>query len=196
MPRHPWPRTLGYWGLAVWVACLTCLWPALPLLLSQARGVIALAMITGVFAGLAAVLGMPLLTAWSGGTGLLNLTVALLLTAHPPDFWGGLSAGLLLLALLDSHQCWAYARRCQVAPGVVRTLLGASLRLSSVAVAGSLMLAVIVSVFTPLLVGLATAGMVTIAGAILFIGCFAAFLYTTSQGTVVRNLDAWDQTSD
>ena len=62
--------------------------------------------------------------------GLVNLTLALLLTTSPPNLWVGLSAGLTLLALLDGNQCVAYLRHCQVGPGVLAQLFGTLVRLS------------------------------------------------------------------
>ena len=93
--------------LSLWLGLLTLLWSCQPLLLSQARGIVVLALFTGVLAGLGGLTGVRLLVVWSGGVGVLNLTLALLLTASAPNLWVGLSAGLTLLALLDGNQCVA-----------------------------------------------------------------------------------------
>src|SRR5215510_16418885 len=89
--------------LSFWLGVLTLLWACHPLLLSQARGIVVLALFAGVLAGLGGLTGVRLLIVWSGGVGVVNLTLALLLIASPPNLWIGLSAGLTLLALLDGR---------------------------------------------------------------------------------------------
>src|SRR6266571_6864902 len=121
--------------MGLWLGLLTLLWSLQPLLFSQARGIVVLALLSGVLAVLGGLTSMRLLVVWSGGVGLLNLTLALLLTAAPPNLWVGLSAGLTLLALLDGHQCVAYLRYCQVEPGVLAALFGTLARLSGLSLA-------------------------------------------------------------
>src|SRR5215471_14788455 len=111
--------------LALWLGLLTLLWSLQPLLFSQARGIVVLALLSGVLATLGGLTSVRLFVVWSGGVGLLNLTMALLLTAYRPNLWVGLSAGLTLLALLDGQQCFAYLRYCQIEPGVVTALFRA-----------------------------------------------------------------------
>ena len=60
--------------------------------------------------------------------GLSNLTLALILSAHPPDFWVGLSAGLTLLALLDGNQRFSYLRHCHLESGVLAVMLDTFIR--------------------------------------------------------------------
>ena len=121
--------------LSLWLGLLTLLWACQPLLISQARGIVVLALFAGVLAGLGGLTGVQLLVVWSGGVGVLNLTLALLLTASPPHLWVGLSAGLTLLALLDGNQCVAYLRHCQIGPGVLVQIFRHLVRLSAWSVA-------------------------------------------------------------
>src|SRR5262249_56909055 len=90
--------------VGLWLGLVTLLWSLHALVWSQARGIVVLALLSGVLAVLGGLTSVRLFVVWSGGVGLLNLTMALLLTAYPPNLWVGLSAGLTLLALLDGHQ--------------------------------------------------------------------------------------------
>ena len=90
--------------LSLWLGGLSLLWACQPLLVSQARGIVVLALFTGVLAGLGGLTGLRVLVVWSGGVGIVNLTLALLLTASPPHLWMGLSAGLTLLLLARIHR--------------------------------------------------------------------------------------------
>ena len=62
--------------LSLWLGLLTLLWSCYPLLISQARGIVVLALFTGVLAGLGGLTGVRLLVVWSGGAGVVNLTLA------------------------------------------------------------------------------------------------------------------------
>src|SRR5918911_704555 len=150
--------------LGLWLGLLALLWSLHPLLLSQARGIVVLALLAGVLAVLGGLTSVRLFVVWSGGIGLLNLTMALLLTASPPNLWLGLSAGLTLLALLDGNQCVAYLRHCQVGPGVLAQLFGTLV-----------------------------AGYMTMLGAAAFVGFFPAFLLATSRWATLRTQDEWGE---
>ncbi len=152
-----------------------------------------LALFTGVLAGLGALTGLRVLVVWSGGLGMLNLTLALLLTGSPPYLWTGLSAGLTLLALLDGNQCVAYLWYCEVGPGVLTELFGTLIRLSGWSLAAGVSVGYLVTVlYTPHL-ATAAAGYVTILGAGIFVGFLAAFLLTTSHWSTLRTQDDWDE---
>src|SRR5262249_50697166 len=134
-----------------------------------------------------------LFVVWSGGIGLLNLTMALLLTAYPPTLWVGLSAGLTLFALLDGQQCFAYLRHCQIEPGVVTELFRALARLSGWSLAAGVGVGLLVTQLHSQQINTAAAGYMTIIGAGIFVGCFAAFLLTTGYWSALRTPDAWDK---
>ncbi|HEY5866570.1 MAG TPA: hypothetical protein VI542_13635 [Candidatus Tectomicrobia bacterium] len=179
--------------LSLWLGVLTLLWSCQPLLISSARGIVVLALFTGVLAGLGALTGLRVLVVWSGGLGMLNLTLALLLTGSPPYLWTGLSAGLTLLALLDGNQCVAYLWYCEVGPGVLTELCGTLIRLSGWSLAAGVSVGYLVTVlYTPHL-ATAAAGYVTILGAGIFVGFLAAFLLTTSHWSTLRTQDDWDE---
>ena len=179
--------------LSLWLGVLTLLWSCQPLLISSARGIVVLALFTGVLAGLGALTGLRVLVVWSGGLGMLNLTLALLLTGSPPYLWTGLSAGLTLLALLDGNQCVAYLWYCEVGPGVLTELFGTLIRLSGWSLAAGVSVGYLVTVlYTPHL-ATAAAGYVTILGAGIFVGFLAAFLLTTSHWSRFRTQDDWDE---
>jgi hypothetical protein len=167
--------------LSVWLGMITLVWSLQPLLVSQARGIVVLALLTGVLAGLGSLTSMPVLVVWSGGVGLFNLTLALLLTAYPPTLWIGLSAGLTLLALLDGHQCFFYLRHCQVGPGVTAALFRALVRLSGWSLAMGIGMGLLVMQLHQQPVDTSAAGYLTIVGAAVFVGFFAAFLLVTSH---------------
>jgi len=172
---------------------LTLLWSLQPLLLSQARGIVVLALLCGVLAALGGLTSVRLLMVWSGGIGLLNLTMALLLTAYPPNLWVGLSAGVTLLALLDGHQSFAYLRHCQIEPGVVVALGGTLVRLSGWSLAAGVGVGLLVTQLYSQRVDTAAAGYMTIIGAGVLIGFFAAFLLATSHWSALRTQGAWDE---
>ena len=151
--------------LSLWLGLLTLLWSCQPLLISQARGIVVLALFAGVLAGLGGLTGVRLLVVWSGGVGMVNLTLALLLTASPPHLWVGLSAGLTLLALLDGNQCVAYLRHCQVGPGVLAQLFGTLVRLSGWSLAAGVSVGYLVTVLHAPHMDTVAAGYMTILGA-------------------------------
>lgn len=182
--------------VGLWVGMLTLLWSLQPLLLSQARGIVVLALLSGVLAALGGLTSVRLLMVWSGGIGLLNLTMALLLTAHPPNLWIGLSAGLTLLALLDGQQCFAYLRRCQIEPGVVAALFGTLVRLSGWSLAAGIGVGLLVIQLHSQRVDTAAAGYMTIIGAAVLVGFFAAFLLATSHWSGLRTEEDWDEKDD
>jgi hypothetical protein len=179
--------------LSLWLGLLTLLWSCQPLLLSQARGIVVLALFAGVLAGLGSLTGVRLLVVWSGGVGLVNLTLALLLTASPPHLWVGLSAGLTLLALLDGNQCVAYLRHCQIGPGVLVQLLGTLVRLSGWSLAAGVSVGYLVTALHAPHRDTVAAGYMTILGAGLFVGFFAAFLLISSRWSAFRTQDEWGE---
>ena len=167
----------GKIGLAIWLSLVTLLWALYPLLFSQARGVLVLAIITGVCAALGWLGSLQVLVFWSGIFGLVNATLALVLTSQPSNLWVGLGLGLTLLALLDGSQRFAYLRHCQVESGVISVLLDTFVRLSGLSLATSL---VLVTLGTHL-AGFSVAGFLTIAGVGVFVGCFTLFLLYSSH---------------
>ncbi|MGH8065975.1 MAG: hypothetical protein ACRERE_12245 [Candidatus Entotheonellia bacterium] len=168
-------------GLACWLGLITLLWSLYPLLFSQARGVVMLVILTGGLALFGWMTGTQFLVAWSGGLGLFNLTLTLVITAQPPNLWVGLSAGITLLALLDGSQRFAYLRHCQVEPGVLTAWLGVFMRLTGLSLMAGIALALLV-VNLPTQGEIASAaGLLTIAGASLFVGVLALLLLYTSR---------------
>ena len=152
-----------------------------------------LALLTGVLAVLGGLTRVPLLVVWSGGVGLFNLTMALLLTAYPPSLWIGLSAGLTLLALLDGHQCMVSLRHCQVESGVMAALFGALARLSGWSLAAGVGVGLLVTQLRSQPEDTSIAGYLTIIGAAVFVGFFAAFLLTTSHWSGLKTQDDWGE---
>ena len=179
--------------LSLWLGLLTLLWACHPLLLSQARGIVVLALFAGVLAGLGGLTGVRLLVVWSGGVGMVNLTLALLLTASPPNLWVGLSAGLTLLALLDGNQCVAYLWHCQVGPGVLAEIFGTLVRLSGWSLAAGISVGYLVTALYAPRMDTVAAGYITILGAGVFVGFFAAFLLVTSRWAAFRTQDEWGE---
>ena len=179
--------------LSLWLGLLTLLWSCHPFLVSQARGIVVLALFAGVLAGLGGLTGVRLLVVWSGAVGLLNLTLALLLTAAAPNLWVGLSAGLTLLALLDGNQCVAYLWHCQVGPGVLTQLFGTLVRLSGWSLAAGVSVGYLVTALYAPRMDTVAAGYMTILGAGVFVGFFAAFLLATSRWAALRTQDEWGE---
>jgi hypothetical protein len=168
-------------GLACWLGLVTLLWSLYPLLFSQARGVIVLTLFTAALAVSGWVFGMPLLVVWSGALGLVGLTLALVLTAQPPNVWIGLSAGITLLALLDGSQRFAYLKHCHVEPGVLTAWLAVFMRLAGLSLAAGIALVLLV-VNLPTRGGMTSgAGVLTIVGASLFVGVLALLVLYTSR---------------
>ncbi len=183
-------------GWSLWVSLLAGLWALQPLLLSQARGIVVLALLVGVLAGLGIATGTQLCVVWSGALGVINLGLALLITVHPTSLWVGLSAGLLLLGLLDGQQSLIYLRHCQVESGVTTALLGAYVRLSSWSLLAGISLTVLLVQLSSLHITATAAGYLTIVGAGIFVAFFAAFLLATSQWTERKNQDDVAETLD
>jgi hypothetical protein len=168
-------------GLACWLGLITLLWSLYPLLFSQARGIVMLVILTAGLALLGWMAGMQFLVVWSGGLGLFNLTLTLVITAQPPNLWLGLSAGITLLALLDGSHRFAYLRHCHVEPGVLTVWLGVFMRITGLSlVAGIAVALLVVNLPTQGEVASAT-GLLTIAGASLFVGVLALLLLYTSR---------------
>jgi hypothetical protein len=138
--------------------------------------VVILAMVTTLLALIGWLLGVPVLVALSGGLGIVNLTMALLLTAQSPNLWVGLSAGIALLALLDSSHRFSYLRECQIEPGVTVAWLGVFMRISGLSVAAGVALAFLLVNLSQGGSLLSVAGLLTIAGAGMFVGGVALFL--------------------
>ena len=182
--------------LSLWLGVLTLLWSCHPLLISQARGIVVLALFAGVLAGLGGLTGVRPLVVWSGGVGMVNLTLALLLTGAPPNLWVGLSAGLTLLALLDGNQCVAYLRHCQIGPGVLAEIFGTLVRLSGWSLAAGVSVGYLVTALYAPHMDTVAAGYMTILGAAVFVGFFAAFLLTTSRWSALRTQDEWGEKGD
>jgi hypothetical protein len=168
-------------GLGCWLGLMTLLWSLHPLLFSRARGVVMLMLLTGVLALVGWLTGFQLLVVWSGALGLVNLTLTLILTAQPPNLWVGLSAGITLLALLDGSHRFAYLRRCQVEPGVLAAWLGVFLRISGLSLAAGVALAQLVLHLADQSALAPAAGLLTIAGAAMFVGVVGLFLRYTSR---------------
>ena len=179
--------------LSLWLGLLTLLWSCHPLLVSQARGIVVLVLFAGVLAGLGGLTGVRLLVVWSGGVGVVNLTLALLLTASPLNLWMGLSAGLMLLALLDGNQCVAYLWHCQVGPGVLAEIFGTLVRLSGWSLAAGVSVGYLVTALYAPHMDTVAAGYMTILGAGVFVGFFAAFLLATSRWAGLRTQDEWGE---
>jgi hypothetical protein len=182
--------------LNLWLGLISLLWSCQPLLLSQARGIVVLALFSSVLAALGGLTNVRLFVVWSGGVGLLNLTLVLLLTAAPPNLWIGLSAGLTLLALLDGHQCVAYLRYCQIEPGVLAVLFGTLIRLGGLSLAAGVGTGLLVIALYDPPVETSVAGYMTIIGAGGFVGFFAAFLLVTSRWSALKTQDDWGEKDD
>ena len=84
----------GKIALNIWLGLAIALWSLYPLFYTQARGVQLLAALTGVLAvwGWLNAIAAPVF--WSALTGLINATLALVLTSHPPNLWAGLGGGI------------------------------------------------------------------------------------------------------
>jgi hypothetical protein len=120
--------------------------------------------------------GYQLCVVWSGIMGLGNLTLSLLITGQTPNFWAGSSAGLTLFALLDGSHCFAYLRRCHLEPGMLGVFFMAFLRLCGWSLtAGLSVMTLLIVLHTPA-ANSTTAGLLTIAGAVVFVGGFAVFM--------------------
>jgi xanthine/uracil/vitamin C permease (AzgA family) len=171
----------GKIGLMVWLILVTALWALHPILLAPARGIVVLAATTGLLALCGWIGGTQVLVFWSGIVGLLNITLALILAAHPPSLWTGLSAGLALLALLDGSQRYAYVRHCHVEPGVLSSMIDTFIRLSSLSIVAGLVVGGILVSLSPHLRGLSLVSLLTLAGAALFAGAFAIFLLHSNR---------------
>lgn len=168
-------------GWTIWFVCLVLLWSVQPLFLTQARSVIIFGLLTALLALLGGLFGLAALLVWSAAVGLCNLTLALLLTAYPPALWVGLSAGLLLLAFLDSGQRLMYIRHCWLAPGVTKELLRPGVILSGITLLVGLGLGGIVVSWSTSTLRLASPGIFTISGACILVGFLAIFLLYTNR---------------
>ncbi|ETW93427.1 hypothetical protein [Candidatus Entotheonella palauensis] len=171
----------GKIALTIWVGLATVLWTLLPLFFAQARGIQFLAVLTGLFAVWGWLGGSAVLMFWSAFTGLINATLALVLTAHPPNLWAGLSAGLLLFALLDGHQRWAYVRHCELESGMFIGLLEPFIRVSALAIVAGFAMGLLLIALNALPFQASYVGALTIAGAALFAGAFTLFLLHTNR---------------
>jgi hypothetical protein len=168
-------------GLRCWLGLMTLLWSLHPVLFVQSRGVIMLTVVTGGLGLVGWLTGVQFLVVWSGCLGLVNLTVALVFTAQAPNVWVGLSAGLTLLALLDGSHRFAYLRHCQVELGVLTAWLGVFIRVSGLSLAAGVALALLI-VNLPNQGAIASAaGLLTIAGAAMFVGVVALLLLYTNR---------------
>ena len=168
-------------GLGCWLGLITLLWALHPLLFSRARGVLILVLLTAGLAFLGWLTDTQFLVVWSGGLGLSTLTLTLMITAQPPNFWIGLSAGIALLALLDGSQRFAYLRHCQIEAGVLPVMLAVFMRLSALSLAAGLGVALLVVHLPTQAPVAAAAGLLTIAGAGVFVGLLALLLLYTSR---------------
>lgn len=167
--------------LAVWLTLVTAIWALHPLLFTHARSVVLLSLVTGLFAVAGWQRNLKVLIFWSGLVGLLNMTLALLLTAQPPSFWVGLSAGLTLLALLDGSQRYAYIQLCQVECGVLVAMLDTFVRLSGLCIVTSLAIGALLLIWSSRLSSFSLAGFLTLAGASIFAGFFTLFILYTNH---------------
>jgi hypothetical protein len=168
-------------GLGCWLGLMTLLWSLHPLFYAQSRGVVVFVVLTGGLALAGWLTGIQPLVVCSGGLGLVNLTLALVLTAQAPSVWVGLSAGLTLLALLDGSQRFSYLRHCQVEPGVLTAWLGVYLRVSGLSVAAGVALALLIVNLPNQGAVASAAGVLTIAGAATFVGVVALLLLYTNR---------------
>jgi hypothetical protein len=168
-------------GLACWLGLLSVLWSVYPLALSQARGVVMLVILTAGLALLGWLTGMQFLVGWSGGLGLLNLTLTLVMTAQPPNLWLGLSAGITLLALLDGSQRYAYLRHCHVESGVLMAWLGTFMRISGLSLLAGMAVALLVVHLPTQGEVTSAASLLTIAGASLLVTVLALLLLYTGR---------------
>lgn len=168
-------------GVGCWLGLMTLLWSLHPLFFVQSRGVIVVVVVTGGLALLGWLTGIQFLVVWSGGLGLVNLTVALVLAAQAPNVWLGLSAGLTLLALLDGSHRFSYLRHCQVEPGVLTAWLGVFLRASGLSVAAGVALGLLIVNLPNQGAMASAAGLLTIVGAVMFVGVVALLLLYTNR---------------
>ncbi len=171
----------GKIALTIWLGFATLLWTLHPLFYTQARGIQILAALTGLFAILGWLSSAPVFTFWSALTGLINVTLALVLTAHPPNLWLGLSIGLLLFALLDGQQRWAYIRHCQLESGMSTAMFEPFLRISVLATAVGLVVGSFLVAFNDVSFSPSYVGILTITGAALFAGALTLFLLYTNR---------------
>ncbi|WP_089719487.1 hypothetical protein [Candidatus Entotheonella palauensis] len=171
----------GKIALTIWVGLATVLWTLHPLLFTQARGIQFLAALTGLLAVWGWLSGSAVSMFWSAFTGLINATLALVLTAHPPNLWAGLSVGLLLFALLDGHQRWSYVRHCELESGMFIAMLEPFVRVSALAVIAGLVMGMILIALNALPFHASYVGALTIVGAALFAGAFTLFLLHTNR---------------
>jgi hypothetical protein len=167
-------------GVEIWVGSLALCWSGYPLLFSHAQGVLVLSVITAILAILGCVTGWQPVVMWSGAIGLANLTLALLVTASPPNLWVGLSAGIVLLALVDGSHRLTYLRRCWLAPGVLPELCSTFVRLSGLTLGVGFLLGMLLIPLGHFSIA-TTTGVITIVGACLFVGALAVFLRYTSR---------------
>ena len=167
-------------GVEILVGSLALCWAGYPLLFSHAQGVVVLSVITAILAILGCVTGWQPVVMWSGGLGLGNLTLALLVTASPPNLWVGLSAGIVLLALVDGSHRLTYLRHCWLAPGVLPELCSTFVRLSGLTLGVGFLLGMLLIPLGHFSIA-TTTGVVTIVGACLFVGALAVFLRYTSR---------------
>jgi hypothetical protein len=168
-------------GLGCWLGLMTLLWSLHPLFYVQSRGVIVFVVLTAGLAFGGWLTGIHFLVVCSGGLGLVNLTAALVLTAQAPNVWLGLSAGLTLLALLDGSHRFSYLRHCQVEPGVLTAWLRVFIRVSGFSVAAGVALALLIVNLPNQGTIASAAGVLTIAGAAIFVGLVALLLLYTSR---------------
>jgi hypothetical protein len=170
-------------GLGCWLGLMTLLWSLHPLFYVQSRGVMVFVVLTAGLALSGWLTGIQFLVVWSGGLGLVTLTAALVLTAQAPNLWLGLSAGLTLLALLDGSHRYSYLKHCHVEPGVLTAWLRVFIRVSGLSVAFGVALALL-TVNLPNQGSIASvAGVLTIAGAAMFVGVVAVLLLYTNRWT-------------
>lgn len=176
------PRRRFYIGLAVlWLSLLTLLWGMTPWLLCQARVIACLGVLSSLLALAGWLLPWQPLVMWSGLVGLGNFTLALLITATPPNALLGLTTGCILFALLDGSQHFAYLRYCRIEPGVIAVLLRATIRLCGLTFVTGLTMGFFLTIL-PLPQGdIAAALWLTLGGAILFVGFLGVFLFQSSR---------------
>jgi hypothetical protein len=168
-------------GWEIWFGCLVLLWSVYPCAFAQARSVLLLSIITALLGLLGGGFRAPVLVIWSAGVGLCNLTLALLLSSYPPALWVGVSAGILLLALVDSGQRLTYLRHCWLAPGVMTALLRPFVRLSGTTVLANLGLGLLVFYLSTQVVNTVAPGLLTVVGACFLAGFLALFLLYTNH---------------
>jgi hypothetical protein len=87
------------------------------------------------------------------------------------------------MALLDGSYRFSYLRHCRVEPGVMAAWLGVLMRVSGLTLAVGLAMALLVVNLANLGAMPSAAGLLTIAGAAMFVGALSLFLLYASRSS-------------